>query len=68
MWSVLKTISCRLCMGDYMNMGLQIVQTVLYIGLALMIFKIVIMPSLVDIVKQYKELNKEEETCQDQDL
>lgn len=51
-----------------MNIGLQIVQTVLYIGLALMIFKVVIMPSVVDIVKQYKELNKEEDECQDQDL
>lgn len=43
-----------------MGIGIQIVQTVLYVGLALMVFKIVVMPSIVDIVKQCQSIKKDE--------
>lgn len=47
----------------------DLIEIVIYIGLAAMIIKIVVMPAFVDIVRQYRDLKKEceEEACQDQD-
>ncbi len=41
-----------------MDIGFQIVETVLYMGLAAMIIKIVVMPAVVDIVKQTREIKE----------
>lgn len=41
-----------------MDIGFKMVETVLYMGLAITIIKIVVMPAVVDIAKQAKEIKE----------
>ncbi len=45
--------------------GIELVETVLYVGLAATIIQIVVIPAIVDIVKQCKEMKIKQKNDED---